>query len=179
MIITVGGMIGSGKSTLGKGIAKRFNIDYISIGDIMRRMAEEMNMTLNQFSEYAETHPEIDKKIDHLQKKMIKKAKNCVVDGRLSAYFATNPDLRIWLNAPLKVRAKRVASRDNISVKDAIDRIIERERSERKRYKSIYNIDLDDLSIYDLVINTGIFDVDATINIASNAIENLNRNRYR
>jgi len=176
MIITVGGMIGSGKSTLGKGIAKRFNIDYISIGDVMRRMAEEMNMTLNQFSEYAETHPEIDKKIDNLQKKMIKKAKNCVVDGRLSAYFATNPDLRIWLNAPLKVRAKRVASRDNISVKEAIDRIIERERSERKRYKTIYNIDLDDLSIYDLVINTGIFDVDATINIASNAIENLNQN---
>ncbi len=171
MIITVGGMVGSGKSTLGKGIAERFRMDYVSAGSIMRKMAEEKGMTLEEFSEYAEKHPEIDKKIDDTQVKSI--TGNCVVDGRLAAYFAPEPDLKIWLTSPLEVRATRVASRENIRVDEARKRIQDREKSERKRYMNSYNIDLDNLGVYDLVINTGIFDIDTTRGIVSEAIEHL------
>jgi cytidylate kinase len=33
--------------------------------------------------------------------------------------------------------------------------IVEREKSERSRYKDIYKFDIDDLSFYDIVIDTG------------------------
>jgi cytidylate kinase len=51
--------------------------------------------------------------------------------------------------------------------------MVEREASEKKRYKEIYNIDLDDLSIYDLVIDTSKWDVEGVFNIVSSAIDNL------
>lgn len=56
--------------------------------------------------------------------------------------------------APLDVRAKRIASRDHISEDEAIIQIIKRERSHRERFLRYYGIDILDLSVFDLVINT-------------------------
>jgi len=163
--------VGSGKSTLCRGLADRFDMSYISAGKVMREMAGCKGMSLQEFSAYAEEHPEIDREIDDEQKK--KASGNCVVDGRLAAYFIDKADLRVWLTAPIEDRAERIASREGIGANEARNGIIERERSERKRYKMIYDIDLDRLSVYDLVINTGVFDREATLNIVADAMENL------
>ncbi|MEA1924367.1 MAG: AAA family ATPase [Candidatus Altiarchaeota archaeon] len=171
MIVTVGGMVGAGKSTLGRGLADRFDMNYISAGEVMRKMAAGKGMSLQEFSVYAEKHPRIDKEIDDEQKK--KASGNCVVDGRLAAYFIDNADLRVWLTAPIEDRAKRISLREGIGEKKARNGIIEREKSERKRYKRIYDIDLDGLSVYDLVINTGVFDKKATLNIVADAVKDL------
>ena len=61
--------------------------------------------------------------------------------------------IKVWITAPFEVRAKRVARREKISVKEAEERMRARENSEIKRYGIYYDIDYDDLSIYDLVIN--------------------------
>ncbi|OYT54874.1 MAG: cytidylate kinase, partial [Candidatus Altiarchaeales archaeon ex4484_2] len=98
-------------------------------------MAGDKGMNLQEFSAYAEKHPEIDKEIDNEQKK--KASGDCVVDGRLAAYFIDNADLRVWLTAPIEDRAKRIALREGIGVKEARNGIIDREKSERRRYKLI------------------------------------------
>jgi cytidylate kinase len=41
MIITIAGTVGSGKSTVGRIIAKRLGLKHYSIGDLMREMAEQ------------------------------------------------------------------------------------------------------------------------------------------
>jgi cytidylate kinase len=46
-----------------------------------------------------------------------------------------------------------------------------REVIEEQRYKSYYGIDLSDRSIYDLVINTGRWDAEATLDLALTGIE--------
>ena len=61
----------------------------------------------------------------------------------------------------------------SVDVEDIKRKMVEREASEKKRYKEIYNIDLDDLSIYDLVIDTSKWDVEGVFNIVSSAIDNL------
>ncbi len=170
MIITIGGSIGSGKTTLAREISKRFNLKYISAGRIMREMAREKRMSLLEFSEYAESHPEIDREIDQRQKNLAKG--NCIVDGRLSAYFL-HAELKVWLDAPLKVRVERVARRDNVSKKEAREGILEREKSEKKRYREIYDIDLDDMKIYDLIINNEKFSIENTADIVSAAIKGI------
>ncbi|OYT27409.1 MAG: cytidylate kinase [Candidatus Altiarchaeales archaeon ex4484_96] len=169
MIVTVGGLVGAGKSTLGKGLAKKYGLDYISAGQVMRDLAKQKNMSLQQYSSIAEENPEIDRLIDEEQKKAAHD--NCVVDGRLAAYFIEDADLRVWLTAPADVRATRIASRENITVTESGKRIRNREKSERIRYKQIYDIKLDDLSIYDLVINTGVFHEKATRDIVSKALD--------
>lgn len=170
MIITIGGSIGSGKTTLAKKISKRFNLKQVSAGSVMRGMAKEKGMTLLDFSVYAESNPEIDREIDERQKSLAKD--NCVVDGRLSAYFIP-ADLKIWLDAPLKNRVKRVMKRDNTSKEEARNEIVKRERSEKKRYRGIYDINLDSKEIYDLIINNGRFNIENTTGIVSAAIEGI------
>jgi len=173
MIITVGGLIASGKSTLAREISKRLRYKYISAGDIMRDMAREKGMTLLEFSKIAEKNPSIDKKIDARQKKLA--TGNCVVDGRLSAYFLKS-DFKIWLTAPIEIKAKRLMKREGKKYKNtdnAIDEIKKREENERRRYKDIYNIDLDDLSVYDTVLNTGKFDIPGMTEIALVTIKNI------
>ncbi|RLI91866.1 MAG: cytidylate kinase [Candidatus Altiarchaeales archaeon] len=172
MIITVSGLIGSGKSTLAREISKKYGLRYISAGEIMRQMASQRRMSLLEFSKYAEKNPEIDKEIDKKQVALAKKGK-CVVDSRLAAYFIPNPSLKIWLKAPFEIRVKRIAKRDSISIEKAKKEVLERERSEKERYRRFYNIDLEDLNFYDLIIDTGKFAKDETQKIAFSAIDSL------
>lgn len=170
MIITIGGSIGAGKTTLAKELAKKFKLKHVSVGTIMRDMAKKMNMSLEEFSKYAESDPEIDMEIDRQQKKLA--TGDCIVDGRLSAFFL-EPDLRILLTAPIKTRVKRIAKRDKKTREEAKKALIEREESERKRYMEIYGINIDDVCNYDLIINSERFDIKTITEIASTAIKNI------
>ncbi len=170
MIITVGGSVGSGKTTLARELSEKLGFKHVSAGEIMRKMAEEAGMDLLEFSKYAEKNIAVDKKIDERQREQAKG--NCVVDGRLSAYFL-DADLKIWLTAPFDVRVKRIMGREDIKEKEARNRILKREESERIRYKKIYDIDIDNLAIYDLVINTGKWQVKELADIVSAAVKGI------
>ena len=80
-----------------------------------------------------------------------------IVEGRLSAYFVDNADLRVWLVTPFDVRSKRISEREEKSVDVAKEEIITREKSEALRYMEIHNIDISNMDIYDIIINTGTF----------------------
>ena len=172
MIITVGGQAASGKTTLAKVLAEKLSFKHLSAGVIMREMAKERNVSLIEFSKYAEEHPEVDREIDERQKKLARG--DCVVDGRLSRHFL-NPELSIWLIAAAEVRTQRVLRRGERyrTVGDARKDVITRDESERKRYMRYYKIDLGDLSVYDLVINTGRFDIKQMTAIALAAATTL------
>lgn len=175
MIVTVGGSAGSGKSTLARDVAERLGFKHVSAGEIMREMAREKGMSLLEFSAYAEGNHDVDREIDERQKKIVSSPRDFVVDGRLSAFFI-DPDFRVWLTAPLEVRAKRILGRDKNEFKtleEAREGIKSREASERKRYKEIYGIDLGDLSNYHLVLDTSRWDAGKTADIVVLAIEKL------
>ena len=59
---------------------------------------------------------------------------------------------------PFEVRSKRIAQREDKSVDVAKSEIITREKSEALRYKEIHNIDISNMEIYDLIVNTDSFD---------------------
>jgi cytidylate kinase len=176
MIITIGGLPGTGTTTIAKMIAEKYNLRHVCAGFIFREMAKEMGMDLQEFSKYAEQHREVDEEIDRRQVEIAKQG-NVVLEGRLAAWMllknGIEPDLTIWFKAPLEVRAERISKRENVDKEIALKKMVEREASEKKRYKEIYNIDLDDLSIYDLVIDTSKWDVEGVFNIVSSAIDNL------
>ncbi len=176
MIITIGGLPGTGTTTIAKKIAKKFNLRYVCAGIIFREMAKEMNMSVEEFSKYAEKHKEIDKEIDKRQVELAKQG-NIVLEGRLAAWMLLKnnikPDLSIWFKTPIEIRAERISKRENLSFEEALQKIKLREDSEKKRYKDIYNINLDDLSIYDLVIDTSKWNIMGVFNIVGTAILNL------
>ena len=135
MIITIGGLAGTGTSTTAELLSEKLGIDYISAGSVFRDMAREKGKR---------------------QAELAKSADNLIVEGRLSAYFV-EADLKLWLVTPFDVRSQRIADRESKSVELASEEIITREKSEALRYMDIHNIDIKNMDIYDLIINTGTF----------------------
>lgn len=132
LVITVSGLAGSGTTTLCRKLAEHYGFKHVYAGLIFRQMAKERGMTLEEFQKYAELHPEIDREVDRRQ---IEAAKECnvVIEGRLAGWMVKNADLKIWLDAPIRVRAERVARREGITVEEAFMKIAEREMQNRKR----------------------------------------------
>lgn len=152
MILTVGGSIGSGKSTLAKLLAQKYGLKYYSVGQIMRDMARERGLSILDLSLAAEKDESIDRELDRRQKELARKD-GFVMDSRLGAYLL-KAHFKIWLDASLEIQARRIAGRDNVSAEDAQMLIARREASETERYRDIYSIDINDQSVYDLIINT-------------------------
>ena len=158
MIITIGGLAGTGTTTLAEVLSEKLDVPYISAGFIFREMAAEKGMSVLEVSEFAEGNDDIDKEIDKRQAEKAKSSDNLIIEGRLSAYFVDNADLRIWLMTPFDVRSQRISQREEKSVEVAKDEIIIREKSEALRYMEIHNIDINNMEIYDIIINTDSFD---------------------
>ena len=157
MIITLGGLAGTGTTTTAELLSEKLDIPYISAGYVFRQMASERGMSVLEFSEFAEGNDDIDKEIDRRQAQKAKEADNLIIEGRLSAFFVDNADLRLWLVTPFDVRSKRIAEREDKTVDVAKNEIIIREKSEALRYMEIHNIDISNMDIYDIIINTGTF----------------------
>ena len=157
MIITIGGLAGTGTTTLAELLSEKLDIPYISAGSVFREMAAEKGMSVLEFSEFAEGNDDIDKEIDRRQAEKAKLADNLIVEGRLSAFFVDNADLKLWLITPFDVRSKRISEREGKPVDLAKVEIITREKSEALRYKVIHNIDISNMDVYDLIVNTDSF----------------------
>ncbi|TFG33829.1 cytidylate kinase [Candidatus Thorarchaeota archaeon] len=170
-VITIGGLHGTGKSSVADSIAKRFELRRISAGVIFRQLAQERGMTLEEFSRIAEGDLEIDELIDSTQKKAAAEG-NAVIDGQLAAWMAGDyADLKILLTAPVEVRINRIAERDGTEFEFAKRETIAREGSEKARYFEYYKVDISDLTIYDLILNTGKYDLEGVTEIIAKAIE--------
>lgn len=152
VIITISGLIASGKTTQAKALAQRLGLRYLSAGEVMRRWARERGVNLLRFSEMAEQDHSIDRELDRLQVEMAREG-DAVVDSRLSGWFVP-ATMKVWLRAPLEVRARRLAEREGVDPQVAVQELQRREASERRRYRAIYGIDLDDLSPYHVVVDT-------------------------
>ncbi len=158
MILTISGLHGTGKSTIGNLIAENLGIQYYSTGHAFRDLAQEMNMTLEEFTEYVEKNPEIDEKLDEKIIKIAQKG-NIIIDSQLSGYILNSiADFKILLLCPLEIRVKRMAERDNTPYEEKLKETKLREESELERFKRLYDIELSDQEVikktYDLIINT-------------------------
>ncbi|BCU70664.1 (d)CMP kinase [Stygiolobus caldivivus] len=156
MIIIISGPPGSGKSSVAKILSTTLSVEYISAGMLFRKIAEERGVSLVELNKMAEKDFEIDKAIDmELLSLVSGNNKNLVIESHIAGWLFHNfSDLTVYLTAPLITRARRVASRDKIPESEALDQIIKREESHKDRFFRYYGIDLSDLTVFDLVINT-------------------------
>jgi len=171
MRITVSGLPGSGTTSLSRYLAERHGFAMVSAGEVFRQCAKERNVGLAEFGRLAEQDPQFDKLIDTRQKEIAEQQDNIIVEGRLSGWMVNGADLRIWLFAPIDCRLKRIVFRDQIADEETAKKItIEREQCEAARYRTYYDIDINDLSIYHLILNSGHWGVEALGEIVDTAI---------
>lgn len=154
--ITLSGTPGSGKSTIAEMLAEKRSLDYVYSGLIFRELAKKYDMNLAEFGSYCETHDDVDRELDDKQVQLLRKG-NVLLEGRLAGWLAVNNNIdafKIWIDADASIRAKRIVNREGGTVKDQLKKMTNREKSEQTRYKSYYDIDLTDTSIYDLIIDS-------------------------
>jgi len=172
--ITVSGPPGSGTTTLARRLAERTGYRLISAGEVFRGLARERGMDLATFGALAEADPSFDRMIDERQREIAEATDDIVVEGRLSGRMVSSADLRIWLQAPLPVRVRRILEREaGPDLVAAEAETAEREACEARRYRQYYGIEIDDLSPYDLVLNTDRFGVQTLGAIVEAAIAGL------
>ncbi len=179
LLITIGGLHGTGKSSVAEIIAKEFRLRRVSAGQLFRGLAVEHHMSLEEFSRFAEGNEKIDRMLDDRLGAEARKG-NAVIDGQLAAWMAEgHSDLSILLTAPLDVRVRRIAERDSVDFEKAKHETITREESERTRYLRYYNIDISDLSVYDIILNTDKYDLEGVGLVLVFAVRRLSTMKKR
>lgn len=173
VVIVISGLHGAGKTTVAAEVACRFGLRHICAGELFRRMAAERGMSLEDFNRYAETHPEIDKELDRRTVEEARKG-NAVVDARLGGWLV-DADFKILLVAPLEVRVERISRREGREKEEVLRETKQREESEARRFRELYGIDVNDFSVFDLILNTGRLSEEQTKRIIVSAVEKILR----
>ncbi len=174
MRITISGPPGSGKTTACNRLSEMLGLKAVVFGKIFRELAAEKHLSLLEFGQLAEKAPSIDEAIDARIVEIARENENIILESRLSAYMLTRnsiPAFKIYLGASPEVRMSRIGVREGQTLEEAKKETIERQASEAKRYMMYYNIDINDMSVYDLVVNTDELDPDGVIDTIMKAIE--------
>lgn len=176
MIITIAGTPGSGKSTVGRIIAKRLGLRHYSTGDLMREMAEQRKISLMDLGKLAETDRSIDEELDQRQISLGMEEDDFVIDGRLSFHFIPK-SIKIFLDADENVRAKRVLADNirkehNMNLKNTVENMNKRISSEKRRYRKYYKINPYSKKLYDLIVDTSKISPSDVADTIINFIEN-------
>ncbi len=157
--ITIAGDLGSGKSTVANHLIKSINYRIESAGLIFRRLAEQHGMTAKEFNQFIESNPKYDNMVDDTIKEMGEKEENIIFDSRLAWHFVPK-SFKIYMYVDVDTATERIFNdRDRISesytdMATAKKEIIERRQSEVLRYKTFYNVDIDNYGNYDFIIDT-------------------------
>ena len=159
-IISLSGDLASGKGTVSNILTADLNYGIYRNGEDFRKLAKEMGMDVTSFNVYVKEHPEIDRQIENSAAEYAKQNDNFVIDARLG-WYAVPESFKVYLKVDLDVSAqrafydeKRKSTEKFNTVEEQKQDIIRRYNYENERYWNLYQIRKNDMSNYDLVVDT-------------------------
>ena len=182
--IVVSGPPAIGKTTVAKGLASEFNLQYLSGGDILKELASEQGFSSAgndwwdteegmEFLNQRKDNPEFDKNVDDRLKTLFQNG--CVVITSYTLPWIVDGGIKIWLSGTLEISAKRMQSRDNLTEINALDIVKKRFNENKLIYKNLYNFEFgDDLSVFDEIIQTDGLNAQQVLDKAKSIARELN-----
>ncbi len=163
--ITVSGKIGAGATSLAKGLSKTLGWDFLEGGDLFEKIHKELKISqamVNSRPDHFDI--EYEKKV----KNMLKNENHHIIQSHLAGFDAQGIDgifkiLVICEDSHGKdkeeIRIDRLINRDKISIAEAKEEVLEREKQHLEKWRRLYaNNDNNwvywDKKYYDLVVNT-------------------------
>ena len=161
MIITIGGNLGAGKTTLAARLVQSLGYEELYMGGIFRQLAFEQGFTIEEFYARLKNNPQVERDADKRQEQLMREKDNLVVQGRIAWYFAKKSPfkkLNVFLAVDEKIGTERTAKRPENATR-SIDELAKanvlRAKREQERYRSLYGIEnFLDPSHYDFVLDT-------------------------
>jgi|WetSurMetagenome_2_1015567.scaffolds.fasta_scaffold462404_2 CMP/dCMP kinase len=144
IVVAISGPPGVGTSSVSKIVAKKLGIPLLMLGRLQKSLVRTKNESKAALlswhtAEGKSSRTHVDR--DRMQVERAKKG-NVVINGKLAVHFLKDlTPYKVWIHAPLNVRAKRASLRDNIPYREAYDDISHREKIERKEWKRMYGFD--------------------------------------
>ncbi|RDD53427.1 MAG: hypothetical protein BA066_04470 [Candidatus Korarchaeota archaeon NZ13-K] len=180
--ICLSGLTGSGKSTLARRLAERYGLERISGGELLKELIAGSESLEDQgWWERDQAREALDRRLEdprydlEVDRRLMELAREggYVLDSWTIAYLLDcDACIKIFLKADLDVRASRVASRDKISIEEAMNRIKVKEERTYEIYKRIYGFDLaKDLTPFHLVVDTTRMEPDEVFHLVSSYID--------
>ena len=159
-LITVTGHPGAGKSTACKKLADEMGWEYFYTGMVMRKLGEDMGISIAEINKLAETDKSIDEKVDAVYAGLAKSERPLVIDARLAWHFLPN-SFKVRFEVPVSIGAQRVLGADKRlgeqyrDLPTAMHTMAARRESERVHYRNSYGIqNVEDYNHFDLVLDT-------------------------
>ncbi len=181
-IITLGGLPGSGKSTVKRLLAEKLGYATFSTGDFVRDMAHERNLTLEEFNELVKHDKTLDLLIDERLERIEADENFYIIDSHLAFHFvpsafsvflSISPELsaqRIFKDAasPTRIKSGDVMT----SLDEAYVRTQKRIQNHIERYAEHYGINPYDETQYRLIIDTETRTPDVVADIVHDEYQN-------
>lgn len=159
MIITISGKPCTGKSTMTEIFVEKYGFNRIYAGKIFKEEAKKLGIDITDLCK-SELIYEIDKRVDKELENiyLTRFDENLIIESRTSWSFMPNA-FNVFVDLPEDIMANRLFNSDRsveergATLEEAKTKVTERYNADVARYKMLYNIDCDNLSNYDFVID--------------------------
>jgi len=181
--IVISGPPAVGKTTVAKGLAEEFQLEYLSGGDVLKEMAieegfdsdgddwwdtEEGMKFLNQREQNSKFDLALDEKLTNIFNR------GGVVITSYTLPWLIKDGIKIWLQGSHESSTERMQTRDHMSPQEAYEVTKERFDKNKALYKKLYDFDFgEDTSVFDLIINTDNLSAQQVIDIAKETVRKL------
>ena len=157
-LIAIAGDIGGGKSTVGRLLSSQLGFELISTGAIQRRIAAAQGKTSLELNVAAEADPAVDRQIDNYLIGIGETGDSLVIESRMAWHFV-KAALKVYLFCLTEKAAERIWVENRpdevySSVAEAVDKTIRRRASEVSRFKKLYDVDIENIRNYDILVDT-------------------------
>ncbi|MFH0712990.1 MAG: cytidylate kinase family protein [Candidatus Micrarchaeota archaeon] len=177
MKIAISGLSGCGNSTACNLVSKALGGMKV-VNYTFRNAALDAGLTLAEVHVLAKKFPEIDYALEQKQLNLLERENNCILGTRLAGWLLEK-GFKVWLDAPLEVRAQRIAQRENKTLAQAMVETKKRDADNRARYIKRYSIDLNKHEHFDLVVNAGSLDAEQVAAAIVSAVKHAKPNELR
>jgi cytidylate kinase len=183
IVICISGMAGTGKSTVAKRIAKKYDLKYYSGGDALRDLAaaEGFQSCSNGWWESSEglifleerkKDPRFDKAVD--ERLLEYASQGAVLLDSWTMPWLVKDGFKIWLAASVEKQAERIAQRDHMTIPEALQALKEKEARTKIIYKQLYGFVLgEDFSPFNLILDTDTLNAEEVFQVLCQVIDNI------
>ena len=181
--VIISGPPAVGKTTVALGLAKEFDLKYLSGGDVLKELAKEQGFKtegddwwdrpdgMKFLSQRAENY-EFDKKVDEKLIELFNQGGMVITSYTLP--WLVDDGIKIWLEGSHTNSAKRMKNRDNMSTEEALETTKQRYDANKILYKKLYNFDFgEDTSVFDIVIDTDDLNAEQVLEISKKTVRDL------